>query len=151
SLREKEAELESVIYRTPFMLIRLDRDLRYRFISQAYLEMTGRRPEQVIGKRLSDVLIEKDFRAIHPYIERVLQGDRVEFDREVDYGGMRFLHVVYTPEKNEDGTITGWIASMLDITERKRAEEEQQILVRELQHRTYNLLAVIQGIAHKSL
>jgi two-component sensor histidine kinase len=40
---------------------------------------------------------------------------------------------------------------MLDITERKRAEEEQQILVRELQHRTYNLLAVIQGIAQKSL
>ena len=28
SLREKEAELESIIYRTPFMLIRLDRDLR---------------------------------------------------------------------------------------------------------------------------
>jgi len=153
SLREKEAELESVIYRTPFMLIRLDRDLRYRFISQAYLEMTGRRPEDVIGKRLSDVLSEKDFRAIHPYIERVLQGDRVEFDREVDYrgGGTRFLHVVYTPEKTEHGTITGWIASMFDITERKYAEEEQQILVRELQHRTYNMLAVIQGIAQKSL
>ena len=47
---------------------------------------------------------------------------------------------------------------MFDITERKRAEEEQrraaeaeQILVRELQHRTNNLLAVIQGIAQKSL
>ena len=153
SLREKETELESVIYRTPFMLIRLDRDQRYRFISQAYLEMTGRRPEDVIGKRLSDVLGEKDFRAIHPYVERVLQGDRVEFDREVEYrgGGTRFLHVVYTPEKIEDGTITGWIASMFDITERKHAEEEQQILVRELQHRTYNILAIIQGIAQKSL
>jgi two-component sensor histidine kinase len=47
---------------------------------------------------------------------------------------------------------------MLDITERKRAEEEQkraaeaeQILIRELQHRTNNLLAVIQGIAQKTL
>ena len=41
SLRDKEAELKSIIYRTPFMLIRLGRDLRYRFVSQAYLEMTA--------------------------------------------------------------------------------------------------------------
>jgi PAS domain S-box-containing protein len=130
SLRDKEAELKSIIYRTPFMLIRLDRDLRYRFISQAYLEMTGRQPEQVVGKRLVDILGEKDFQAIRPHIEKVLQGDRVEFEREVHYPGVgtRFLHVVYTPDQDERGTVTGWIASMLDITERKRAEEEQQKL-----------------------
>jgi PAS domain S-box-containing protein len=160
SLREKEAELESIIYRTPFMLIRLDRDLRYRFISHAYLEMSGRRPEQVIGKRLPDVLGDKNFHSIRPYIEKVLQGDRVEFEREVHYQGVgtRFLHVIYTPEKDDSGKVTGWIASMLDITERKQAEEEQkraadaeQILIRELQHRTNNLLAVIQGIAQKTL
>jgi PAS domain S-box-containing protein len=160
SLRDKEAQLESILYRTPFMLIRLDRDLRYRFISQAYLEMTGRRPEQVMGKRLSDILGDKDFQAIRPYVEKVLQGDRVEFEREVHYQGVgtRFLHVIYTPEKDDSGTVTGWIVSMRDITERKRAEEEQkraadaeQILIRELQHRTNNLLAVIQGIAQKTL
>jgi PAS domain S-box-containing protein len=159
-LRDKEAELQSIIYRTPFMLIRLGRELRYRFISQAYLEMTGRRPEQVVGKRLVDVLDEKDFQVIRPYVEKVLRGNRVEFEREVHYRkvGKRYLHVVYTPEIDEGGTVIGWIASMFDITERKRAEEEQkraaeaeQILVRELQHRTNNLLAVIQGIAQKSL
>jgi PAS domain S-box-containing protein len=160
SLRDKEAQLESILYRTPFMLIRLDQDLRYRFISQAYLEMTGRRLEQVMGKRLSDILGDKDFQAIRPYVEKVLEGDRVEFEREVHYQGVgtRFLHVIYTPEKDDSGTVTGWIVSMRDITERKRAEEErkraadaEQILIRELQHRTNNLLAVIQGIAQKTL
>ncbi len=160
SLRDKEAELESIIYRTPFMLIRVDRDLRYRFVSHAFLEMTGRRSEQVIGKRVSDILGDEDFQAIRPYIEKVMQGNRVEFEREVHYQGVgtRYLHVVYTPEKDDSGTVTGWIVSMLDITERKRAEEEQkraaeaeQILVRELQHRTNNLLAVIQSIAQKTL
>jgi PAS domain S-box-containing protein len=142
------------------MLIRLDPDLRYRFLSHAYLEMTGRRPEQVLGKRLSDVLGEKDFAAIRPHVDSVLQGNRVEFEREVQYQGVgkRFLHIIYTPEKDEAGTVTGFIVSMLDITERKRAEQEQkraaeaeQILIRELQHRTNNLLAVIQGIAQKTL
>ena len=152
-LRDKEAELESILHRTPFMLIRLDRNLRYRFISNAYLEMTGRRLEQVLGKKLADVLGEKDFQAIRPYVERVLRGNRVEFEREVHYPGVgtRFLHVVYTPEKDGVGEVTGWIASMLDITERKHATEVEKILVGELQHRTNNLLAVIQGIAHRSL
>ena len=122
--------------------------------------MTGRRPEQVIGKRLSDFLSDKDLQAIRPHIDTVLRGNRVEFEREVHYqsAGTRFLHVIYTPEKDEGGTVTGWIVSMLDITERKRAEQEQkraaeaeQILIRELQHRTNNLLAVIQGIAQKTL
>ena len=159
-LRDKEAELQSIIYRTPFMLLRLSRDLRYRFISHAYAEMVGRRPEELIGKPIVDVLDEQDFQTVLPHIKKVLQGNRVEFEREVHNRdvGKRFLHVVYTPEKDEDGTVTGWIASMFDITERKRAEEEQkraaeaeQILVRELQHRTNNLIAVIQGIAQKTL
>jgi len=158
--REKEADLESILYRTPFMLIRLDREQRYRFISRAYLELTGRRLEKVIGKRLVDVLDEKNFEEIRPFVEKVLQGSSVEFEREVRYpgSGRRILHVVYTPEKDETGDVTGWIVSMLDITERKRAEQErlraaeaEKILVRELQHRTNNLLAVVQTIANKSL
>ena len=38
ALRESEAELQSVINRTPFMLVRCGRDIRYRFISQAYAQ-----------------------------------------------------------------------------------------------------------------
>jgi PAS domain S-box-containing protein len=153
SLRDKEAELQSIIYRTPFMLLRLSRDLRYRFISHAYAEMIGRRPEEVAGKPIVDVVGEEDFRIVLPHIKKVLEGNRVEFEREAHFHGVgtRFLHVMYTPEKDEGGTVTGWIASILDITERKRAAEAEQILVRELQHRTNNLLAVIQGIAKKSL
>jgi PAS domain S-box-containing protein len=37
-----------------------------------------------------------------------------------------------------------------DYLERKRAEETEKTLLRELQHRSGNLLAVIQAIAHKS-
>lgn len=38
-----------------------------------------------------------------------------------------------------------------DYLERKRAEEVEQYLVREVQHRSNNLLSVIQAIAHRSL
>jgi PAS domain S-box-containing protein len=43
------------------------------------------------------------------------------------------------------------VGFVLDITERKEAEARQMLLVRELQHRTKNLLAVVQSIATSTL
>ena len=36
---------------------------------------------------------------------------------------MRFT-VVYTPDRDASGNVVGWVASVMDITERKRIEEE---------------------------
>ncbi len=106
------------------MLLRLTSDLRYRFISPAYAEMIGRAPEEVVGKPIVDILGEEAFKTVLPYIEKVLQGNRTVFERQIDYqgSGTRFLHVVYTPERDEQGSISGWVASMLDISEQRRAE-----------------------------
>ena len=41
------------------------------------------------------------------------------------------------------------IGTIQDITERKRAEEQTLILMREVNHRSKNLLAVVQSIAHQ--
>jgi two-component sensor histidine kinase len=55
------------------------------------------------------------------------------------------------PLKNQRGKIGGAINCFYDITERKKAEERQLFLMRELAHRGQNLLAVIQSIASHSL
>jgi PAS domain S-box-containing protein len=43
------------------------------------------------------------------------------------------------------------LATVIDITERKRAQESQKLIVRELQHRTRNLFAVFQAIASRTV
>jgi signal transduction histidine kinase/CheY-like chemotaxis protein len=58
------------------------------------------------------------------------------------------------PHRPTDGELhfLGLLARQsADYLERKRAGEFQQILLRELQHRSSNLLAVVQAIAHGSL
>ena len=37
--------------------------------------------------------------------------------------GVRNLHVVYNPEKSAAGNITGWIASIRDLTDSKRTQD----------------------------
>ena len=53
--------------------------------------------------------------------------------------------------RDEGGRAIRMIGAMLDITERKRAEEHQRLLTGELQHRVKNTLALVQAIASQTL
>jgi PAS domain S-box-containing protein len=53
-----------------------------------------------------------------------LKGETVEYEASIPYrdGKSHYLHCVYVPEKDVSGNVVGWIASLIDITERKRSE-----------------------------
>src|SRR5881396_3655936 len=124
ALRAKEAELEEIINRTPFMLTRCSRDLRYRFVSRAYAQMLGRTPEEIAGKPIAEIMGEEGLKTISPHIEKVLKGQHAEYEMEVSFHGVGVpcLHSVYTPDRDSSGNVIGWFASLTDVTERKRAE-----------------------------
>ena len=130
ALRASEAELQSVINRTPFMLVRCSRDLHYRFVSQAYAQLVGVRREQIVGKTIAEAIGAKGYNTLRPHIERVLRGEATEFDCEIDFpiAGTRRLHIAYRPETDADGKVDGWIASLLDITEQSRAVQAREQL-----------------------
>ena len=75
ALRAREADLELVINRTPFMLIRCSRDLRYQFVSRAYAEMMGRQPKDIVGRAMVEIIGHEGFEMIRPYVETVLARD----------------------------------------------------------------------------
>jgi two-component sensor histidine kinase len=51
-----------------------------------------------------------------------------------------------TPIHDEKGKLIGAVNMLVDITDRKRAEDQQALLVRELHHRVKNTLATVQAI-----
>ncbi len=129
ALRASEAELQSLINRTPFMLVRCTRDLRYRFISAAYAKFIGHDRDKVIGQTIAQVIGEEGFGRLRPHIEKVLHGEDVEFECELEVPavGTRCLYIAYRPER-DGGAITGWIASLLDITEQRRGDAARRQL-----------------------
>src|SRR5262249_28942769 len=108
----------------PFLLTRCSSDLRYEFVSEACAQMLGHRPEELVGKKIAEVIGEKAFQTILPHVNAVLAGQRVEYEAEVHYKdvGPRFVHVTYTPDKDQFDYVRGWVASITDITERRQAE-----------------------------
>ncbi len=118
-------DAETVLAHTPFLLTRCSADLRYLFASEAYARMLGRRPCDMVGKSIQEVMGEIGFRTIEPHIEAVLSGHQVEYESRVHFAGIgtRLLHVIYTPDCDELGRVRGWVASIIDITEKRESQE----------------------------
>ena len=68
---------------------------------------------------------------------------RVRGDDQVE----RIIESLWSTEYGPDGKPVRAFATNLDITELKRAEEHSQLLMAEVNHRSKNLLAVVQAIA----
>ena len=130
ALRASEAELQSLIHRTPFMLVRCTRDLRYRFISEAYAKFIACDRDEVIGKTIAEVLGEEGFAKLRPHIEQVLRGEEVDFECELEFPsiGTRRLTIAYRPEPGDQAGVPGWIASLLDVTEERQGDAARRQL-----------------------
>jgi PAS domain S-box-containing protein len=126
-----EADVAAILANTPFLLTRCSSDLRYLFVSDAYARMLGLWRADLEGKSIVDIMGEEGFQTILPHVEQVLQGKPVEYESDVNFAsvGPRRLLVRYTPDRDRSGNVQGWIASILDLTERRAAEERFHLAV----------------------
>ena len=147
-LKSTEERLRLFIEHAPAALVMLDRDMRYLAVSRRWMKdfhLQG----NVIGKCHYDVFpeIPADWREGH---NRCLAGavESSPASELVTSDGFAYwLKREVRPWRDNQGRIGGLVIGWEDVTANKQAEERQQILMREVLHRTKNLLAVIQSIA----
>jgi two-component sensor histidine kinase len=87
-------------------------------------------------------------------LARLRRGERVDhYDtvRLTKDGRRVFISLTVSPVRNAAGKVVGASKVARDVTDRKRAEEMQRLLLGELNHRVKNTLAIIQAIARQSL
>jgi len=108
-------------------------------------------PDEIIGKFDGDLWPAEEAAALAVAKQEVLtSGEPREMELKiVGDRGPRWFEVRIRAQR-ERGRAIGTVASFIDVTDRKVQEEHLRIVLRELAHRSKNLLAVIQGIARQT-
>jgi PAS domain S-box-containing protein len=137
----------------PAAIYTTDAEGRINFYNEAAVTFAGRRP--ALGElwcvtwRLYDVhgarLAHEDCpMAIALKEGRPVRGVEAVAERP---DGTRVTFMPYpTPLFDHDGRLVGAVNMLVDITDRRAAEERQRLLAHEVNHRANNLLSVLQSI-----
>ena len=119
------AEIETVYRTAPIGLALFDtKDFRYLRLNDRQAEFFGLRPEQVVGRTLTEMAPIEGLREL---FEQVLAGRPVvNFPLEGELvtrpGEHRYWTVSYFPVFAADGTVQAISAASLEITQQKKAE-----------------------------
>jgi two-component sensor histidine kinase len=158
SLTQETNRLRTMFEQAPgFVAVLTGPHLRFQLANAAYRRLVGDR--DVIGKTVAEALPEVVEQGFANLLEHVRDSGMPYLGRgvgvmlEVEGGGPleeRFLDFIYQPIVTEDGTTTGVFVQGYDVTEQRRAQEHQQLLIHELNHRVKNTLSIVQALAMQS-
>jgi formate hydrogenlyase transcriptional activator len=138
-------EFERVVEGLEEMIVVVDRDYRYLIANRAFLNYRGIKREDVIGRRIWEILNPGVFEAtVKDKLEECFRGKVVQYEMRYSYPnrGERDLVVSYFPIEGPDGIDR--VASVLrDVTDQKRAEaalRESEDRYRDLVEHTEDLV-----------
>src|SRR5262245_29703461 len=154
TLRERERRFRGLLDALPAAVYTTDAAGRITYYNDAAADLWGHRPPlgtsewcgswKLYWPDGTPLAHDQCPTAIALNENRIVRGMEATVERP---DGTRVPFIPYpTPIHDEAGKLIGAVNMLVDITDRKRAEEQQALLVRELHHRVKNTLATVQAI-----
>ena len=113
----------------------------------------GYTAEEMIGKPITMVIPPDRHKEEDAILERLRRGKRIdhyETIRQRKDGSLVDISLTISPVKDAGGKVVGASKIARDISEKKQAQARQELLTREIQHRTKNLFAVVLAVVSRS-
>jgi PAS domain S-box-containing protein len=136
-LKLNEARFRSLIEHSSDLIMLLNQEGKIRYVSPASVRVTGRTPEELDGKYLTDFLPPEDAAKIRAAMagSPAEPGPAVEMGFRRADGNLAALELL-TNNLLDEPAVAGVVVNARDITERKRAEEALREVQADLAHIT---------------
>ena len=152
ALRESEEKYRLLIENQTDMVVKVDIEGKFQFISPSYCEMFGKVNEELLGKKFMPFVHEDDREATAKAMEALYYPPHKVYieQRAMTKDGWKWLSWMDTAVLDENKNVVAIIGVGRDIAERKQAEkilrESEDKLARSKKMESLGLLA--GGVAH---
>ncbi|MBI1621421.1 sensor histidine kinase [Aquamicrobium zhengzhouense] len=130
-----------VIYQTPDLRVRWAQNIPEKWSSG---DVSGRSDGEFMPALVAERALELKRSVLATGIQETM-----EF-RDRNAVGARWYDMWIDADRDDENLIQGVVTTIVDVTERKNREQTLQTLLREVSHRSKNLLAIIQAIASQT-
>ncbi|MBU1041838.1 MAG: PAS domain S-box protein [Proteobacteria bacterium] len=133
ALRESEKRWRLIVETSLEGIFTMDAQTRITYLNQRLGDMLGYAPEELLGLPITVVAFPEDVDAVNEKIASRRKGVVERYERRLRRkdGGEIVTLLSATPLQGEDGEFQGSMATFVDITELKRAEEALRRATRE--------------------
>lgn len=153
-LRDTERRLHAVLNNASVSIFLMNEEQHCVYMNAAAERLTGFALDEVQGRPLHDVIHHTrpdgtPFPLRECAIDRAFPENANTQGEEVFvHKSGRFYPVAFTasPVHDEQAKVVGTIIEVRDISELKRIEEARELLMREVDHRARNVMAVVQSL-----
>jgi two-component system CheB/CheR fusion protein len=153
ALRISEERLRMMARIAPVFLFTATPDLNWDFITSPFYDYTGLPEGNALGMGWQAAIHPDDLAENRKSWAR-WRGDPGRFTQEYRIrgadGGYRWFTLMAEAVSDEKGEPIKWYGTIADSHKRRVAEERQNLLLAELQHRVKNVLAVVRSISRRT-
>jgi PAS domain S-box-containing protein len=117
--------------------------------NQGAERLFGYTADEAVGKSVTILIPEERHDEEPSILGRIRRGERIdhyETIRQHKDGSLIDISLTVSPIKDSHGRVVGASKIARDISERKRSQEQQRLLLREMDHRVRNLFAISSGL-----
>ena len=132
ALRESEDRFRALSENIPDLIVRFDRNLRLLYANPAVLERTGLSAEQIVGRNAREYGSPEESAGPWEKVAREVfaSGKPLRFESSNTWQGkVCVFDTQILPERDTRGAVRAVIAIAHDITERRRLEERQKLIL----------------------
>ena len=148
----KAGHLAAIVASTGDAIMSVGLDGRVRSWNQGAEKLFGFRADEIVGQFKNKIVPADRIGELQNHLDIILSGEssRIDTVRRDRDGNMIDVSLDMAPIRDSNGQIIAMSSILHDITARKSAEKHQRFLMRELTHRSKNLLAIVQSMARQT-
>ncbi len=123
---DREARWRTLVGESPIGIFEIDLDDRCTFVNPAFERLTGLSAHEALGSGWSTVIASADVAHLRERQRETTSGGNSgahEFRIVLPEGAARWVSMRSVPLREPDGRISGFLATLEDVTERKGLEE----------------------------
>jgi PAS domain S-box-containing protein len=144
-----ESKYRTLLDAVPALVYAVDKELNYTYVNKAFCKFYNIEPAVALTTTLPELAGKEVYTTLEKYILKALHGEVVRFETVIPFAKAdNFFEATFTPEIDEKGNVTGYMAFAQETSiKRKALSDQKEADIQKSEERYHKMINEVQDYA----